>query len=421
MVGVVVGRAQRKGATFVRYFGGISKRRLLGVAVVLLLLTAAACADEGGGGGGNGESREEGPIVVGYAAAVTGELAPYDTPSGVQCAVEKLNEEGGILGREVEVIVKDIKSDPVVAAQVGQELLDAGAVVILGPPTDETIIPIAQLAEPQDVPVLSVTATQPAFPLAQPNNGYMVLYGDNASAAAAAEYAYEQGHRTAYLMVSRDVGSYSLLSPKWFGETFAHYGGEVVGEANWNLGVGDFSPQITKIAGLDEEPDVVFFAGPVPDNGIFARQLQDAGVESTVYGTDGFDDPSLLEVAGRAADGITFSTLGFPGEGTELDAWFDDCRDRGYEVRNTFTGAGGDAIAIVRAAIEQADSAQPEEINAAMKELENVKGVVTPTISYRGQNNIPLRQLSIVQVKNGEFALVEEFVPEFVPDPTADT
>ena len=100
---------------------------------------------------------------------------------------------------KVKLIVRDTKSDAVTAANAAQELLDLGAHVLLGPPTDDGLIPMAELAKPRGVAVLSVGSTQPAFPVAAPDNGYLVPYGDNASAAAAAEVAYERGYRKALL------------------------------------------------------------------------------------------------------------------------------------------------------------------------------------------------------------------------------
>lgn len=361
------------------------------------------------------------PITIGYAAAASGALAPYDSPAGAQCEAENINNAGGILGRPVEVLIRDMRSDPALAATVGQELLDAGSVVILAPPTDDTSIPIAQLALPDNVAVLSVEATQPAFPIAAPENGYLVYYGDNFSAAAVAEFAYGEGHRTAVVLTSPDLGSYAILNPEWFGEAFEELGGEVVGTEDWSLGVGDFGAQITDISSMDPLPDMIYMAAPVPDAAQFVRQLRAAGVDTPVYGGDGFDDPDFVEVAGAdAAEGVTFSAAGFPGEGTALRAWIDDCNNRGFEIRNTGNAAAGDAMRVVKAAIEAAGSDDPAAINAAMQELEGVEGVLTTTISYAGNDiNMPTRSLSIVRIVDGEPTLVTEMVPEFVPEPAA--
>jgi len=273
--------------------GGVNMRpsrrshRLIAILVGIVASAgiATGCGNDDDEGGG------EGDIVFGYAAAETGELAPYDSPDGVECRVEQINEEGGILGRQVKLVTRDMKSDPATAATVAQELVDEDPAAILGPPTDDNLIPITQTAG--DIPVISVGSTQVQFPLAAPETGFLAPYGDNAAAAAAAEHALNEGYETAYLLKSPDIGSYSLVTPEYFAEAFEHGGGAVLGEDNYSAGLSDYSTQVNAIKNLGETPDVIFVAMVVPDIGVFVRQLQAAGLDIPVFGTDGFDDPAL--------------------------------------------------------------------------------------------------------------------------------
>lgn len=386
-------------------------RRLtrLGLCVLLIAMVSAAAAC-------SGDDSEAGPIKIGYAAAVTGELAAYDSPSGVQCAIDRVNDAGGVLGRQLELVVKDMASDPVQAGTVGQELLDEGVALILGPPTDDTALPIAQVAAGSNVAVLAVTATQPALTQAA-DNAFMTAYGDNQSGAVAAEVAYESGLRSAWLMLTRDIGSYGIVTPNAFADAFTRLGGAVVGEGNWSYGVNEFGSQVNEIVGSSPAPDVVFFAGPVPDNAAFIRQLRAAGSDAVVYGTDGFDDPAFLEVGQADIEGTTFSTLGFPEAGSALLEFFDDCEARGHDVRNVFTGMGGDAVAVVVAALESAGSAEPADVTEALRGLDEVQGVVTDSITYKDVGGTPLRNIAVVTVQDGEFTLVEWRRPAFIPEP----
>ena len=381
----------------------------LGLCVLLIAMVSAAAAC-------SGDDSEAGPIKIGYAAAVTGELAAYDSPSGVQCAIDRVNDAGGVLGRQLELIVKDMASDPVQAGTVGQELLDEGVALILGPPTDDTALPIAQVAAGSNVAVLAVTATQPALTQAA-DNAFMTAYGDNQSGAVAAEVAYESGLRSAWLMLTRDIGSYGIVTPNAFADAFTRLGGAVVGEGNWSYGVNEFGSQVNEIVGSSPAPDVVFFAGPVPDNAAFIRQLRAAGSDAVVYGTDGFDDPAFLEVGQADIEGTTFSTLGFPEAGSALLEFFDDCEARGHDVRNVFTGMGGDAVAVVVAALESASSAEPADVMEALRGLDEVQGVVTDSITYKDVGGTPLRNIAVVTVQDGEFTLVEWRRPGFIPEP----
>lgn len=391
------------------------KARVGVVAAVALALTVTACGGDSGSSGASGASDEK--LVIGYGAAVTGELAPYDSPDGVQCRVEQINEAGGIGGRQVELIVRDTKSDAATAAAVAQELIDLGADVMLGPPTDDGLIPMAGLAEAQGIPLLSVGSTQAQYPIAAPNNGYLVPYADNAAAAAAAEYALSQGAQTAYLLFSPDIGSYSQETPRYFGEVFTAGGGSIIGEDNYSAGLSDYSTQITKIKNLSEKPDVIFIAMLVPDIGVFVRQLKAAGLDIPVYGTDGFDDPTLIEVGGDGANLAVFATHGFPEEGNALAEFYADCEARGYTVQNIFFGLGGESVDIIKAAVESAGSVEPSAINAAIKEIEDLPGITTSSITYKDRGGIPLKEMAIVSVVDGQFVAIGRVLPDFVPEP----
>lgn len=356
-------------------------------------------------------------VTIGYAVSATGELAPYDSEPGARCMVDIINDKGGVLGgKKLKLIAKDMKGEPALSATVAQELIDDGAVVLLGPPTDTTLIPVGQIAVQYQIAVLSVGATQVQFPAAVPEVGYLVPYGDNASASAVAEWAIGKGYKTAYLLVSHDIGSYSLVTPAYFGDAFEKLGGKVLGQLNWNFGTNDYSPQVTEIKNLKPRPDLVFAAWIMPDGGVFARQMKAAGLDIPILGTDGLDDPSLIEVGAEGANLVTFGTHGFPSEGSTLKGFYDECTKRGFTVQNIFFGLAGEAVEVVRLAIEKAGSAEPAAINAAIKELDNVKGVTTDSITFKNRGGVPLKQLAIVGVRDGKFTLIQRILPKYDVD-----
>src|SRR5262245_42681239 len=74
-------------------------------------------------------------ITIGGAMSLTGVQAPLDTPGvkGAEVAVKFLNDNGGLLGKQVEFINIDGKSDPVTVGNVAVELIDKGADIIMTP------------------------------------------------------------------------------------------------------------------------------------------------------------------------------------------------------------------------------------------------------------------------------------------------
>lgn len=373
----------------------------------------AADSADGAASGGDGE-----PLVIGYAAALTGEGAVGDVPAleGVEHAVEQVNAEGGVDGHLIELVVRDMESDPATGSRVAQQLVDEGADVILGPPFPAMGVGVIQTAAEVGVPVLSVTSTQPEYPVVGGTPAYLVAFGDNVQSAAVAEYALSEGIATALTVTSPDF-SYTEENPAFFAEVFEAGGGEVVGSETFSIGQADFSAQVTSIAGMPEEPDAIFTAMFMPDLGIFVNQLRAAGVGSRILGVDGFDTQGLIDFAGESAEGIAFATHGFPQEGSPFAAFVAAVEEATGSAPEApaLTALGGDAVMVVAAAVEAAGSTDPAAIGDALAELQAVE-VVTGEISYAGTNGVPAKTVTIAQVVDGSFAFVDAFVPETIPE-----
>ena len=123
---------------------GMRRWSLLLALLLAFGLAVAACGgddDEGGdggdaaadtGGGGDDEATDE-PIVIGAAVDLTGQMAPFDGPAvtAAEIQVDKINEEGGVDGRQLELRVVDHQLDPERTKSAAIELIDGGADVLL--------------------------------------------------------------------------------------------------------------------------------------------------------------------------------------------------------------------------------------------------------------------------------------------------
>lgn len=358
------------------------------------------------------------PLVIGYAAALSGFAANADQAglAGVETQVELLNREGGIDGHPVELVVKDMQSDPALSATVTQELIDAGAHVILGPVFPGMGAGVIQTATAQNgIPVISVENTGPEWTVVGGAPSFLAAFGDNAQAAAVAQYLYEQGHRTAFFMTSPDL-NYTSANAEWFADAFTEAGGEILGSETFAVGQTDFSPQVTAIANLDTQPDVIYASMFMPDNGTFQNQLRAAGVTAVVAGGDGYHNDAFIEFAGDAAEGTVFSTHGFPEEGSRLAAFGEAVNEvTGNPPPNPgLTGLGGDAVLVIKAAVEAAGSIEPGAIMDAISDLSDVE-VTTGSVTYAGTEGVPVKTVAIGVVSGGEFVLGDSFVPAYVP------
>ena len=292
------------------------KRLSLCLGVLAAATVLGACgSDDESDSGGDGSSD---PLVIGFAGGLTGDVAFYDVPSraGMEYAVSELNEAGGVDGHEVELLVKDMKSDPKLSEVVAQELIEDGAQVLLGAPFPDQNAGTIRAGGAAGIPTVLVSATDPNNLVVGGRIAYFTTFGDNQQAAAAAQYVLDQGAQTAMTISSPDTG-YTRNTPGWFAETFEAGGGKVVGDAQFSIGQQDFAPIADSV--VDADPDVVYTSMFLPDTPVFLKALEGAGYQGDVMGADGFDTPELLSVAGSAAENVTFTAHGFPEPGGKLD------------------------------------------------------------------------------------------------------
>jgi branched-chain amino acid transport system substrate-binding protein len=389
--------------------------------LALALAVLAGCGEEGttGDGGDSGGGTTGGTVIIGAALGMTGDAAPGDVPASeaMEYAVEEINKAGGIDGMQVELIIKDMKSDPALASTVTRELLDAGAQVIVGPAFPGMGAGVVQTAAKENVVVLSACSTQPEYTVVGGSKAYLVAFGDNVQAAAAAEYALEQGFKTAYTLTSPDL-SYTERLPEFFTAAFENGGGKTIGNDTFTIGQQDFAAQVTKIAALDPAPDVVYTGMFPPDIGVFVRQLRAAGVESALYGADGCDQQPLINLAGKDANGIVFTTHGYPTPGSRFEEFvtgLEEFQGKAPEAPALAT-TGGDVIEVIKAAIEQAGSTDPKAIGDAVASLKDVE-VINGTITYAGTIGVPQKTVAIVEIEDGEFVFKDQFLPSYIPEP----
>jgi len=368
----------------------------------------AVLAQVGLSGGASAET-----LKIGLATGQTGALAVYDGPAieGFQIAVDEINAAGGIGGTiKIEMISKDTRSDPAQTAIATQELIDAGVNVLVTPSDADPSFAAAALATDAKIPAFSPGASSPTLPLMGGDFMFANFPGDNVQATVSAEWAYGEGKRNAYILYSPDT-QYTTL-PLYFADVFKALGGTVAGQGTYVLGQQDFSAEVTKIKALDPPVDVVMTSAYEPDFPAFIRQLRSAGVTAQVVGSDGIDSPTTFSL-GDAAEGVVFTTAGHATPGSLLEAFnakFEKVYGRPADT--VFAAIGYDLMKVIEAGVLGAGSVDGQKIRDAVAELENVQGV-TSMITYKGTSGMPVRQVSLIRVKDGGRELVGQ------PSPTA--
>jgi branched-chain amino acid transport system substrate-binding protein len=264
---------------------------------------------------------------------------------------------------------------------------------------------------------MSICSSVPVLPDEIGDYFFGISYGDNAGSAVLANYALEEGYETAYTLNSEDT-VYTDKVPVYFAEAFEAGGGEIVGSDSFTIGQQDFSAIVTRIGQINPAPDVIMTSAYEPDFPAFIRQLRGAGIDTPVIGSDGIDTPTVLDL-GDSVNGLVHNSSGLPEPGSELEKFYEDFESvQGSQPESVYSAVGADVIPVLDAAVEAAGSTEPSALRDEIAELEDVEGFTGP-ITYAGTNGMPIKQIAIVEVQNGERKLVENVIPkaEDVPPP----
>lgn len=367
-------------------------------AVLLAALTAPAMAED---------------LLIGLATAQTGGLAPYDQPNlaGFQMKIDEINAAGGIAGKyPVKLILKDTRSDSAQTALVAQELVDAGARLIITPCDADPSIAAGMITQSASIPAISFCATTPTLPLAVGDYMFSNYPADNVQATMLAAQAIAAGYKTAYILTSPDT-AYTLKLPEYFAQVFTAKGGTLLGEGTFSMGQQDFGAEVTKIAAMNPRPDVIMTSAYEPDFPAFVRQLRGAGVTTPILGSDGIDSPTTFGL-GDLVEGVIFSTAGYATPGSPLEAFNAKYEAKTGKAPDTIYIANGyDLGIVIEAAVTAADSTDPTAIRDGLANLENVAGVTGP-ITYKGTIGMPLRSVALVRIAAGKRELVVQGQPD---------
>ena len=392
------------------------KKSILISMFLILVMLAAACGQAQPGG-------DSGPIKIGVIYNVTGAQASIDAPSynGAKLAEKEVNAAGGVLGRQVQIVFYDGKSDATVIGNSATQLAETDKVVaMMGSSDSDMTLAGAPIAAKAGIVFVTSGATSPKLPQQVPDWLFLACFGDNVQAAAGAEYMFKTlGLKTAYLLYDQGT-EYTKVLSAYFKVRFAELGGQIVLEDVFQAGDKDYSAQITKLKGNATQPDFLYIGSGPDDVGTIVKQFRDSGIETPIMGGDGYDTPLLVQIAGAGSRNVYFTTHSLMDKNVGSDSVkkFMAAYEAEYKTppEVAFAGLGYDAFKLIVDAIKRAGSTDPKAIRDSLVTTKDLPGV-TGTLSFVGGSRVPQKAVSVILVVDQKLTLAAEVVPEKVPAP----
>ena len=397
---------------------GTSRWALLLALLLALGLAVAACGgddDEGDEGSAaestpaEDESSSE-PIVIGAAVDLTNQMAPFDGPAvtAAQIQVDKINEAGGIDGRQVELEVIDHQLDPERTKSAAIELIDGGADVLLVTCDVDYATPAVQEAITRGVlAVAPCIGTDQMGPERFGEAGKLAFSIGNVAqdeGAAMAEYAIEQGWMTA-ATVTDNVIVYFQDVVKAFAARYTELGGEITTEESWTNGDGTIQ---NVVSALDKaNVDVIATSTAFDDMPALVGGLRTLGNDTPI-------------ICGWSCDGNYWLPEGTDNlyVVTYASVFGDDPSDEVKELIAAMTeqdqapGTGGfvtgaAAIDAIAAAIEETGGTDGEALAEAFEGFDGLE-TISGAISFSPEfHSVFGREYRVMEVQGSKPAFVE--------------
>ena len=395
----------------------MKKKSLIALVLVLTMSLAflAACADDGPAG--VNEDGEVTEIHIGLLANLTGAVAYFgiSVQQGAMLYIDNFNAQNEL---QIRVSTRDEEGNAGIAVTMYHDLVDAGVTAILGSVISGTTIAVVNEAFPDNMHMISATATQAGVTVNQDTgevftNMFRACFIDPFQGLKMADFASEiLGAQTAAVLSAHDI-DYSIGLRDAFVQRAAEIGLEIVHEETFSNEQPDFMAQLTNIA--NSNADVVFIPVYTQHMALIGPQSVSAGVTGTLLGADGWAG-TIAAVADPATVEGSFFLTGFTVESQEPHII--DFIERFYDTHNImpnmFAAQAYDAAAILIAALVRAVDAglQPGTAEFKQATIDNMAATdmygVTGHITFDEYNN-PQKTAFIIQIIDGE----ERFWGEF--------
>lgn len=345
-------------------------------------------------------------IKIGLNYELSGNVSTYGQSlvNGIEMAFKEINDKGGVLGKQVELVKVDNKSLTDEAANVSSRLATRDNVVaILGPATSGNVKAALPPATENKVPLISASST--ADDVTLDSNGkvreyvFKTCFSDSFQGITMANFAFsELGFKNAAIL--RDnTSDYSKGLTVNFTETYEGLGGKIVAEEAYQAKDTDFKTLLTTIKASN--PDVLFVPGYYEEVGLIIKQARELGLNVPVLGADGLDSPKLLEIAGADALENTYYSNHYTSSDTSPDVVaFKEAFNKAYGADpDAFNALGYDMAYMVADALERAGSADREKLKDALAATKDFKGI-TGTLTMDEFHN-PIKAVTILKIEGG--------------------
>ncbi len=383
-------------------------KKMLGLLITLLLLAAPLLAADS--------------IKLGAFFDQSGRAAFIGTPTKLvaELVVDKINAEGGINGKMLELVVADTEANPAKATSIAKKFIYKEQVkAIIGPTLTDTGMSVKKVIHKGQIPTFMTVGGDPVIMGGDRFGPFDWVFKSPHRSSIAVKrlfiYLKQKGLTRVALLNAAD--GFGKDGARWMKKLAPEYGIEIVINESFGTRDTDMTAQLTNARNAKPQALIAWTIGPA--GSIIAKNKVQLGIDLPLFQCHGLPDPKYIELAGKASEGDRMPATKLmvvdelPDNDPQkpvIEEFIRLYKEKGYDKQfpiNTHSGYAWDAITIVANAMKKVGT-DPVKLRAA---IENTRGYVgisgTYNITPKDHNGLDVDSMVMVQVKNGKFVLAD--------------
>lgn len=368
-------------------------------------------------------AKDKEPIKIGAFFALSGPAAAIGTPTKLvaEMVVAKINKEGGINGRPLELVIGDTESDAAKAATIAKKFIHQDKVAaIIGPTRTDSGMSAKKIVEEAGMPTFMTVGGDPVIMGGEKLGSFKYVFKSpqRSSTAVKSLFSYLKSKKIKTIGLLTATDGFGKDGAQWLEKLAPDYGLEIVAKESFGPQDTDMTAQLTKIKNAKPQAIICWTIGPA--GAIVSKNKAQLGIDIPLFQCHGLPDPKYIELAGKAAEGDRMPATKLmavnelPDTDPQKPVIKDFMRlyqdvyhyDKQFPI-NTHTGYAWDAIMIVANAMKKAGT-DPAKLRDAIEQTKGYVGVSgVYNLTPEDHNGLGEDSMVIVQVKDGKFVLAK--------------
>jgi branched-chain amino acid transport system substrate-binding protein len=359
------------------------------------------------------------PIKLGAFFDLTGAGSAIGTPTKLvaEMVVKKINGEGGINGRPLQLVIADDEGDPTKAAIIAKKFIESDKVVaIIGPTRTDTGMAAKPIIEQMKVPTFMCVGGDPVVTV--PPFKWTFKSPQRTSVAVKKTYDYLKRKGIQNIAIITSADGFGRDGKNWLEKLAVEYGQKIITGESFQATDNDMTTQLIKIKAASPEAIICWTIGKA--GSIVAKNVKQLGIQVPLFQCHGLPDPIYIKLAGEASEGNIMPATKLmvaaqlPNSDPQKKVILEFIRlykdvyqyERQFPI-NTHSGYAWDAIYILANAMKKAGT-NNEKLREAIEQTKGYIGVSgIYNLTPEDHNGLGLDSMVIVQIVKGEWKMLE--------------